>query len=99
MVRAQLLAAALQGGLGQGAGRPCLTYRDAGEGKVGRQPQSAGVVRAEHPAAAPQRVLTQRAGRLGPAQLDQHNDEGVRPLGGGVVWAEHPAGALQGVLA
>src|SRR5919107_3079841 len=48
------------------------------------------VVRAEHPAAALQGVLTQDTGRLRLAQPDQSVDQGDgRKQGGGVVRAEH----------
>ena len=57
------------------------------------------MVRAEHPAAAPQRVLTQFTGCLCLPPLDQSEGEGGRrPQGSGVVRAGHPAAAPQRVL-
>src|SRR3712207_2542846 len=58
------------------------------------------VVRAELPAAAPQRVLAQDAGRLRLAQLDEcAREAGRRTQGDQVVRAELPAAAPQRVLA
>jgi hypothetical protein len=62
--------------------------------------QRGGVVRAEHSAAALQRVLAQGAGRLSLAHLDPGSGEGGRRRqGGGVVGSEHPVATLQRVLA
>src|SRR4051794_22727328 len=58
-----------------------------------------GVVGAEHPAAALQRVLTQDASLLHLPQLEQGVGQGGRSQQRGrVVGAEHPAAALQRVL-
>jgi len=66
---------------------------------LGQVPRD-GVAGAEHPAAAPQRVLAQGAGRLELAPLGQGDGEaGRRPQCDRMVRAEHPAAALQGVLA
>src|SRR4051812_2401103 len=73
---------------------------EVGDAGVLGQVQRDRVVRTEHPAAALQGVLTQVAGRLYLAQLNEGEDEGGRRIqGGGVVGAEHPAAALHGVLA
>ena len=57
------------------------------------------VVRAEHPAAAPQGVLAQRAGRLDLAEQGQGDGQGGgRTESDRVVRAEDPAAALLRVL-
>src|SRR3954451_22399835 len=96
MLRAEYLAAALQGFLAERMGRLRLSRSQHRCGEAGRRSEGDGVVGSEDSATALQGVLAQGAGRRGLAELGKcDGQDGCRLQGRPVIRTVHPAAAFQ----